>query len=73
MELGERQLPMALLLVTTSLCHVKAIMESNNGKQFWLLLYEKTKHVVTKTFTNAYTNTYYEGDEVIRECYYDLL
>jgi hypothetical protein len=42
--------------------------ESNNGKQLWLLLYDKPKHVVTKTFIDAYQNTYNERDEVICGC-----
>jgi hypothetical protein len=39
--------------------------ESRNGEQFWLLLCEKPKHTMTKTFTDAYRNTYYERDSVI--------
>jgi len=46
--------------------------ESDNGEGFWLLLCDKPKHVVKDTFTDAYKNTYYEGDEVIGGCYYDL-
>jgi hypothetical protein len=47
--------------------------ESNNGETFWLLLCDKPKHVVRHTFKDSYGNTYYEGDEVIRRRYYDLL
>ncbi len=39
--------------------------ENGNGEAFWLLLCDKPKHVVKDTFTNAYKNTYYQGDEVI--------
>jgi hypothetical protein len=39
--------------------------ESDNGMVFWLLLCEKPKHSMKDTFTDAYKNTYYEGDEVI--------
>ncbi len=47
--------------------------ESRNGKQFWLLLCEKPKHTMTKTFTDAYKNTYYQTYSVIREWYYELI
>jgi hypothetical protein len=40
--------------------------ENDNGEAFWLLLCDKPKHIVKDTFTDAYKNTYYEGDEVIR-------
>jgi hypothetical protein len=33
--------------------------ENGNGKAFWLLLYDKLKHVVKDTFIDAYKNTYY--------------
>jgi hypothetical protein len=47
--------------------------ESDNGKVFWLLLCDKPKHIVKDTFTDAYKNTYYKGDEVIWGRSYDLL
>jgi hypothetical protein len=47
--------------------------ESDNGKVFWLFLCDKPKHIVKDTFTNAYKNTYYEGDEAIWGRWYDLL
>jgi hypothetical protein len=47
--------------------------ESEDGKQLWLMLYDKPKHVVIDTFTNALKNTYFEGDKLIQRCYYDLL
>ncbi len=47
--------------------------ESNNGEQFWLLLCDKLKHMVIETFTDAYKNTYYEGDSVIQRWYYELI
>jgi hypothetical protein len=47
--------------------------KSGNGKQFWLLFCDKAKHIMTKTFTDTYKNTYYEGDEVVCWCWYDLL
>ncbi len=37
------------------------------------MLCDKPKHVVTETFIDAYKNTYYEGDELIQGCYYNLL
>jgi hypothetical protein len=47
--------------------------ESTNGKQFWLLLWDKPKHIVTKTFIDAYKNRYYEGDSMIPRWYYELI
>jgi len=47
--------------------------ESENGKQFMFMLCDKPKHVVTEAFIDAYKNTYYEGDELIQGCYYNLL
>jgi hypothetical protein len=47
--------------------------ESRNGEQFWLLLCEKPKNMVTKTFNVAYKNTYYEGNSVIQGWYYELI
>jgi hypothetical protein len=43
------------------------------GEQFWLFLCDKPKHMVTKTFVDAYKNTYYEKDSVIRGRYYELI
>jgi hypothetical protein len=39
--------------------------ENDNGEVFWLLLCDKPKHIVNDTITDAYKNTYSEGDEVI--------
>jgi hypothetical protein len=47
--------------------------ENENGKQFWLMLCDKPKHVIIETFIDSYKNTYYEGDELIQGRYYDLL
>jgi hypothetical protein len=47
--------------------------ESEIGKELWLILCDKAKHNVTETFTDQYNNTYYEGDEVICGCWYDIL
>jgi hypothetical protein len=47
--------------------------ESENGEQLWLMFCDKPKLVVIETFIDAYKNTYYEGDELIWGCYYDLL
>ncbi len=47
--------------------------ENDNAKVFWLQLCDKPKHVVKDIFIDAYKNTYYEGDEVIRSHSYDLL
>lgn len=47
--------------------------ENDNGEVFWLLLYDKPKHIVKDTFTDPHKNTYCKGDEVIRGHQYDLL
>jgi hypothetical protein len=47
--------------------------ESKNGKQFWLFLCDKPKHMVIETFIDAYINTYYEGDSAIQRWYYELI
>jgi hypothetical protein len=52
--------------------NIVILCESEIGEEFWLLLCEKTKHNVIKTFIDNYKNTYYEGDEVICGPWYDI-
>jgi hypothetical protein len=52
---------------------VDVLCENGNEEQFWLLLCDKPVHTMLETFTNAYKNTYYEGNFVIHDCYYELI
>lgn len=47
--------------------------DNDVGKVLWLLFCDKAKHIVKDNFVDSYGNTYYEGDEVIQNYYYDLL
>ncbi len=63
MELEEKILLMALMLVITLQCHVKARIENI----FYFLFCDKLMHIVT------YKHTYYDRDRVIHGRYYDLM
>ncbi len=53
--------------------NIVMLCKSKSGEQFWLLLYDKPKHMVIETFVDAYKNTYYEGDSVIQGQHYELI
>jgi hypothetical protein len=62
MAQGERLLLMGVIIGD----NIAVPYESRNGKHFWLLFCDKPKHMMTKTFIDAYINTYDEGDSVIQ-------
>jgi hypothetical protein len=53
--------------------NVVVVADSEKGEQFWLLLVDKLVHVVLESFTDAWGNSYVEGDVVLRGFWYDRI
>lgn len=63
-------------LITNAVCvgdNVAIIAKSETNEQFWLLLVDRTIHIVHESFEDEWDNFHVEGDVVLRGYWYERL